>query len=58
MKTCCCCGAEWKDFQGETKPKESNHTLVYGCRKCQKGYWERNNNKGDFQFGEIVREKK
>ena len=55
MKTCCICDAHWKDRQGENKSKESDHTLIYGCRKCQKGSWERNNNRGDFQFGEILK---
>lgn len=52
MKTCCICGAHWKDSQKESKIVESRHTLIYGCRKCQKGSWEKNNNRGDFQYGE------
>ena len=53
MKTCCICGTGYKDRQKESRPKESDHILIYGCRKCQKGSWEKNNNRGDFQFGEI-----
>ena len=58
MKTCCICGAKWKDSQKECKPKEKNHTLIYGCRKCQKGHWEKNNNRGDFQYGEMPKKEK
>ena len=58
MKTCCICETHWKDTQKEKRPKESNHILIYGCRKCQKGFWEKNNNKGYFQYGEWIKEKK
>ena len=58
MKTCCICGANWKAKQNEKKPRECDHSLIYGCRKCQKGSWEKNNTRGDFQFGELFKEKK
>ena len=58
MKTCCICGTHWKDAQRENKLSERNRTLIYGCRKCQKGYWEKNNKRGDFGYGEFEKKKK
>lgn len=57
MKTCGICGTIWKDSQRENKFKESNHVLIYGCRKCQRGHWEKNNNRGDFNYGEFEKRK-
>jgi len=57
MKTCCICGAHWKDKQEETKPKECYHILIYGCRRCRKCSWDKNNNLDYFQFGEWFKEK-
>lgn len=58
MKTCTICKTHWKDSKREKKNVEKNHTLIYGCRRCQKGHWEKNNNHGDFDFGELkIKEK-
>jgi len=58
MIQCCCCGTCWKSRQKEKTPRSADDRLVYGCRKCQKGHWEKNNNRGDFQFGEWTKDGK
>ena len=55
MKTCCICGSQWKDRKNENKPRECDHTLIYGCVKCNKGFSEKNRNRGDFQYGECTK---
>ena len=35
MRTCCVCATGYA-----TKKKED--ILIYGCRKCHKGWWEKN----------------
>ena len=58
MIQCCICGAKWKSRQTETKPRASDDRIVYGCRKCHKGFWEKNCKRGDFDYGEWTKEKK
>lgn len=56
MRTCCICNGHWKEHENEKDFK--NHSLIYGCRRCHKGYWESNNKKGYFDNFEFIKEKK
>jgi hypothetical protein len=58
MKTCCICGTHWKESQRENKNLSSKESLIYGCRKCQKGWGMRDNRQSYYQYGEWVAKRK